>query len=388
MNILQVIPYFVPAWDYGGPVRSCYELSKQLVDRGHKVTVYTTDALNIKKRNSVREEIIDGIKIKRFRNLSNYFAYKYNLLLSPGMITIGRRISNFDVVHMHEYRTIQNNFIKHYCEKYKIPYVLKAGGSLPNMMGKHLLKKFYDIFWGRSLLRNASKVIAVSEIEAEQYNKMGVTKNNIVVIPNGIDVSEFEVLPEKGQFRRKYNLSSKDKIILYLGRIHKIKGIDILVKAFAGISKYIDDTKLVIAGPDNGYLSTLKDMIEELDIQNSVILTGPLYERLKIEAYVDSDVYVLPSAYEVFGNTILEALACGTPVIATDRCHITDSISDQIVFTFSYDNDDLLTALIDVLVNSKKATGFSEDSKLLVKNKYDWRDLAIQLEELYQRVIA
>ena len=86
MKILQVIPCFAPAWDYGGPLRVCYELSKELVQRGHEVTVYTTDAFNSKNRITKSEEVIDGIRVRRFKNLSNSLANKHNIFLSPDML--------------------------------------------------------------------------------------------------------------------------------------------------------------------------------------------------------------------------------------------------------------------------------------------------------------
>ena len=81
MNILQVIPYFVPAWDYGGPVQVAYRVSREMIKRGHEVTVYTTDTLKANSRIEKTEEVIDGIKVKRFSNLSNFLAYRENSCL-------------------------------------------------------------------------------------------------------------------------------------------------------------------------------------------------------------------------------------------------------------------------------------------------------------------
>src|SRR4030065_126624 len=101
MKILQVIPYFVPAWDYGGPLQVCYAFSKQLVANGHEVTVFTTDTLNIKSRIKKR----DGIKIRRFKNLCNYLTYRQHLYFPPGMFLAAQKdLKSFDIIHMHEYR--------------------------------------------------------------------------------------------------------------------------------------------------------------------------------------------------------------------------------------------------------------------------------------------
>ena len=82
--------------------------------------------------------------------------------------------------------------------------------------------------------------------------------------------------------------------MLCLGRIHRIKGIDILVKAFANIIEKLKDVRLVVVGPDDGYLGELVALIKALKMEDNVLITGPLYGRDKLEAHVDAKVYVLP----------------------------------------------------------------------------------------------
>jgi len=384
MKILQVIPYFVPAWSYGGPVPAVYNLSKELVKKGHEVTVYTTDALEAKNRIREAEEIIDGIDVRRFKNLSDTIAYNHNIFLSPGIIPeVKKRLKSFDIIHLHEYRTIQNIIVHRYAMKYGIPYVLQAHGSVPRVMAKKRLKQLYDNLWGYKLLRDALRVIALTETEAEQYKSMGVTEDKIEIIPSAIDLSEFENLPERGEFRRKYGLNCDQKVILYLARIHKIKGPGLLVKAFAGLAKELDTAMLVIVGPDDGYLPSLKELIKEQDIEEKVLFTGPLYGKKKLEAYVDADVYVLPSVYETFPLAVLEAFACGTPVIVTDRCGIADMVNCQAGVVVSYDKDQLSNAMLRILSDDEKRREFAEKGKLLVREKFNWQKIAEQAEHIY-----
>lgn len=389
MDILQVIPYFVPAWNYGGPVLVAYHLSKELVKKGHGVTVYTTDALKAKNRMREGEEVIDGIKVRRFKNLSNTIAYDHNIFFSPGLLLeVKKRLKSFDIIHMHEYRTIQNIIVHRYAMKYGIPYVLQAHGSVPRVMAKKRLKQLYDNLWGYKLLRDALRVIALTETEAEQYKSMGISEDKIEIIPNGVDLSELDNLPERGEFRRKYGLGSEQKIILYLGRIHKIKGLDLLVKAFADLPKPLNDIKLVIVGPDGGYLSSLKKLIADLGINDKVLFTGPLYGLEKLKAYVDADVYVLPSFYEIFGITVLEALACGTPVIVTNRCGIADAINGQAGLVVPYDKEQLQHALLHLLGDDQMRQEFSEKGKSLVREKLNWEKIAEQVEHIYLSVLS
>ena len=207
MKILQIIPYFYPAWAYGGPVRVAYELAKKLVELGHSVTVYTTDANDEKRRIRDTRGIkdINGIKIKYFKNLRNSVAHKHHLFISPAMIlTVRKELHGFDIIHLHDYRTFQNIVVHCYAKKYGIPYILQAHGSVLPFFQKQKPKKIFDVLWGYKILKNASKVIALTKTEAEQYNKMGVDEDKIEIVPNGIDLSEYEDLPKRGVFRKKY----------------------------------------------------------------------------------------------------------------------------------------------------------------------------------------
>jgi glycosyltransferase involved in cell wall biosynthesis len=253
---------------------------------------------------------------------------------------------------------------------------------------KQRLKRVYDQVWGNNILKDASKVIALTRTEADQYKKMGVDENKIEIVPNGIDLSEYDNLPERGEFRRKYLIRDDEKIILYLGRIHKIKGVDLLVKAFADLIKESDDVRLVIAGPDDGFLSTLSGQIEDLKIDDKILFAGPMYERDKLEAYVDADVYVLPSVYETFPVTVLEACACGTPVIITDRCGIVD-IVERVghVVEYEYGGAQLRDAVFEVLSDDGLRRRFGEEGQRLVRAEFGWDGIVKSVEELYKDCI-
>ena len=388
MNILQVIPYFVPAGHYGGPVQVTYGTSKEMVKRGHKVTVYATDTLNANGRVEGKEEVMDGIEVKRFRNLSNTLAYRHKIFLSPGMLMANsKELNSFDIIHMHEYRSIQNVIAHHHAKKYNIPYVFGAYGSLANIMSKRRLKQLFDNLWGYRLVNDASKLIAMTPTEVEQYRELGVEESKIVQIPNSIDIDGYEQLPEKGTFRKKYSITD-EHIVLFLGRINKIKGIDILVKAVAELMEEGRSIRLVIIGSDDGYLPALKELIKDLKIEEKVILTGFIPTEMKLAAYVDADVYVLPSIYETFPTTVLEAGACGTPVIVTDRCQIAPLVKNELGLVVSYDKDELRDALLRILTDEKMRTRFRETGRALVREKYTWSRCADQIETVYEEVVT
>jgi glycosyltransferase involved in cell wall biosynthesis len=377
MNILQVLHFSTPA--RGGSVVVPCSLSKHLAKREHEVTIFTTDFEFDKEY----AKSLDGVRVVPFHCIANIGL----MLISPEMKgQLKKEIRDFDVIHMHSFRSYQNILTHHYAKKYEIPYILQAHGSVLPIFQKQRLKKIFDIFFGYRILRDASKVIALTKTEAEQYKKMGVDEDKIEIVPNGIDLSEYDNLPKRGEFRKKYGIREDEKMILYLGRIHKIKGIDLLVAAFADLIKELDDVRLVIVGPDDGFLSTLKRQIGDFKIGDKILFTGPLYERDKLKAYVDADVYVLPSVYETFPVTVLEACACGTPVIVTDRCGIVD-IVDKVGCVAEYDKGKLRDAISKVLSDEGLRRSFGEEGGRLVREEFGWGEVVKKVEEVYLGLI-
>ncbi len=402
MKILQVTNFFKPSWEAGGLARAAYEISKKFLENGHEVTVYTTDGfkrkIDVEKNKPVE---VDGLKTYYFTNLTRYLAGIASPIPYYLPMVARKEIMNFDVIHLHGLTMI--GFLVHrYAKKYDIPYLLQGHGSLFfKMRGKvsfspngiisikkmNLIKKARNTLFERPTLHSASKFIALTKTEAEQCKKIDIDEEKIEIIPNGINLSEYDILPEKGMFRKKYLLGENEKLILYLGRIHRIKGLDLLVKAFAGLLKEFDNARLVIVGPDDGFLSTLKNLVQDLKIGDKVLFTGLLYERDKLEAYVDADVYVLPSMYETFPSTVLEAWACGTPVITTDRCGIADIVS-KVGFVVKYDIEQIQNAIFEILSDDKLRKKFGAKGLKLVEEEFSWNTVIRKIETLYETVLT
>ena len=322
MRILQVTNFFKPSWESGGPARVCYEISKELVKRGHEVSVYTTDGfkyrLNVPKNKPV---IVDKIKTYYFRNLSNYLSRKLVLPIPYYLPFIARKeIKKFDIIHIHELRTPSAIIVAHYAKKYGRPYVLHGHGSISRSVSKIKIKKLFDIFFGARIIKNATKLLAVSEEEANHYKSFGAKKEKINVVYNGMDMEYFRNLPLKGHFKKKYKILGK--MVLYLGRINKSKGLEPVIRAFSKLSEEMKDVTLVIVGSgDPRYKSKLEELAKLEGIFNKIIYTGYVEEASRISAYVDADLFVHTVLYMGgVGITPLEAIICGTPIIVTNEC--------------------------------------------------------------------
>jgi len=389
MKILQVTPYFPPAYAFGGPVKAAYQISRELIKRGHEVVVYTTNAKDFGSRlETDSSNIIEGMRVHRFRILSLTLVKKLKLFITPQLALFARKeVKYFDIIHLHEYRTFQNIVIYHYTRRYDVPYVLQAHGSIPRI-GKKELKWIYDIFFGYRLLRDASKVIALSRVEAEQYRCMGVPEEKIAIIPNGIDLSEYAELPPKGAFKKKFNIPEDRKIILYLGRIHKTKGIDLLVRAYAHLKNEMKckDAVLVIAGPDDGYLNDAKALANSLGLYNSVMFTGFISSEDKLMALVDAEVFVTPSFY---GSpiTFLEACAVGTPIVTTSLGDMLEWIDGNVGYVAQPTPRDIAEAIYRIVSDNELRRKFSKNCVEIVKSKFSIEKVVERLEEVYEKIV-
>jgi glycosyltransferase involved in cell wall biosynthesis len=383
MKILQVTNFFKPSWESGGPARVVYEISKQLVQRGHEVTVYTTDGfksrVNCEKNKPVD---VDGIKTYYFRNLSLSTA-SINLPIPYHMPAVVRKeISRFDIIHIHEYRTITGSIVWHYAKKCNIPVLLQAHGSLVSTDGKVLFKKSYDTFYGSNLLKSIKKCIALNETEKQQYIQMGVCKENIEIIPNGINLLEYETLPERGIFRKKYGIKDDEKIVLYVGRIHKSKGIDLLINSFSNVVDNLGSSKLILVGPDDGYKKELEHLVKSLNIDSDVLFTGFVSPEERIQAFVDADVFVTPN-FSGFPITFVEACACGLPIITSDEGDKLDWIHNQVGYVTNYDVDFLRKAIDKIIKNNDIRNLFSKNCKNAVREKFNWDKITNKIEFIY-----
>jgi glycosyltransferase involved in cell wall biosynthesis len=262
---------------------------------------------------------------------------------------------------------------------------LQPRGTAPTI-SKSKQKIIFDSLFGNDIIKYASKIIATSRIESDQYQNVftNFNFNKVVHIPNPIDIETYIQLPKKGEFKKKYHIDANEKIILFLSRIHERKGADILIEAFSDLKKDTGFVKLIIAGPDEGYLHKLKTIARNLNVQDDVIFPGPLYEMNKLEAFVDADVFVLPAKdqYESFGNVVLEALMCSTPVVITSNCGISEWIESDMGHVIEYDTNQLKVALADILKNTYSKEAFIDIKERLIA-KFEWVNIIEKIESVY-----
>jgi len=349
-----------------------------LVRCGHQVSVFTSD-----------EQVHWGL----IRKLEGFgvIVHSYRVILkvagffmTPGMVFSGDQIRSFDLIHLHGYRSFQNLVVAHFARRYGVPYLFQAEGSLCTYrIQRGTLKRIFDHLWGYRMIGGAAGIITASTREAADFLALGINQDMITTIPFGIEASFSDHLPPAGTFRSEYGISEGQIVLLFLGRIHRIKGLDLLLGAFAELVRDSGASlTLVIAGPDDGYLEAVTRQVRNLGIGEHVLVPGPLYGERKLAAYAGADIYVLPSLHDDFGLTALESMACGTPVVVTDRCGVADLVNGGAGLVVPFDQACLRDALLTMIRDPALRTELARGARVQA-GTCTWDRITASLEAIY-----
>lgn len=385
MHILHVTPYYTPAYAFGGVVRAVEGMATALVARGHQVTVLTTDALDQTSRyDGATDELIDGVHVIRRPNVSPLLRGKLNLSTPRSMKTTAEAIMpDVDVVHIHEFRTIENLLVTPVAHAHHKPIVLSPHGTLNLSTGRSTLKVWWDKLLSSSVALRVDHVVALVKPELDDvqtlWKNFGLRQvpTQFSIIPNGIHLDEFQHLPDATDFRSRYGLDDAPTV-LFMGRLQQRKGVDVLVKAFQLAN--VENSRLLIVGPDEGLLDTVKKLA---DGDNRVVITGYLDGEDRLQALSSADVFVLPAVGEGLSMAVLEAMGAGLPVILSPGCNINPQDGGYVVDVSPDAIADKLTRLlIDADLRQQMGTAASE----FVAENYTWEQVAHQLEVVYEGV--
>ena len=387
MRILHVIPTL--ALSYGGPSIVCRDMCRALAERGEDITVYTTNRdypdgeLDVPVNEPVMQ---DGYTIW-------YFPVQFPLyMVSLDMHKALRYYAkDFDLIHIHGIYRFPQASAAYYGRKYDIPYIITPHGSLDPFLfykrKRRLMKRAYENLVEFRNLNNAAAIHFTTEEEMLLTSPLGLEAEG-VVIPNGLDLDAYQSLPEYGKFREKYELGDK-KIILHLGRINFKKGLDILVKAFAQLCSNNENICLVLAGPDNeGYGRQVKRWLTEKNVMDKAVFTGMLSGVDKLSALKDADIFALPSYSENFGMAVVEAMACGLPVVISDKVNIWREVQRAGAGLVTACNSDEFAKAILTLFDDDSRRRMGEAGKVFVSENYDWKIVVNDLLRVYQDILT
>lgn len=360
-----------------------------MVKRGHNVTVYCTNLLNKKQKIQEKtfEVIKDGIRVVYF-NTWNFGWWPGTLgpFWLPDLNThLNKEIKGFDIVHLNGYRSLMMLLAARAARKANIPIVMQPHGTLGIGINSLLAKRIYDKIFGKIELRGISALIALQQSEAQQALSFGFQKERIEIIRNGI-CPEIDRRERKiGEFRKRFNLDQTRPLILFLARINKIKGTDMLIHAFKKLNM---DVQLVIAGPDDGQLDEVKKLIGQYGLKEKVVMTGLLSGTEVLSAFQDADIFALPSRRDAFPVTIMEACLTNTPMVITDRCEIAHLVNNYIGEVVAFDADEFAEALKRLLVDKQRYGRYRNNCKHALSTLFSIEKVVDKLEAVYDLIIS
>lgn len=265
-----------------------------------------------------------------------------------------------------------------------VAYCISPHGMLdPWSLSQKRLKKAIALRLGfRRMLNRSGFIHTLNNDERSLIAPLGLTAVTCT-IPNGISLAEVDGFASRGSFRARVPELGDAPYILFLSRLHPKKGLDILVDAFAGLRALRGDVHLVVAGPDAGAETRLRDAISSTGIGASTHITGPLYGTAKFEAMADAACFCLPSRQEGFSVAITEALACATPVVISDQCHFPEVAAVGAGHVVPLAADAVRDALNSVLANPDLAAEMGSNGRRLVEDHLTWDKIAQQSLRAY-----
>jgi glycosyltransferase involved in cell wall biosynthesis len=369
----------------GGTSDLMYKICKAQIKQGHLPVIYSGDY-------RFDQELADKLRGAEFR-VEKSWLDKAGFSIMPGLpALLERELTSFDIVHMHVFRTFQNVMLYKFCKKFGVPYVIDAHGAVPYYKRKNLMKKLFDRIWGRRMLREAEFLIAETEVGVQEYLALdpNLNREKIVVISPPFDTDEFEVLPQRGAFRRKLGIPEDMKVLMFLGRVHHIKGNDFLIKGFADLANRRDDVVLLIVGGDDGHMDECKALAQELGVGDKVRFTGFIGGAEKNEALIDADVVAQMSRQEQGAWAPFEAVLCGTPILVSAHTGAGEDVRRiDAGETVEFDNVADLSQKIEVILdNYPAAKERTMKAKAYIETKMSMNARAEEYIDVYRRAIA
>jgi glycosyltransferase involved in cell wall biosynthesis len=286
-------------------------------------------------------------------------------------------VEKIDVIHLMSHWSIINAIVYLLARQLDKPYTFCPAGSLHIFGRSVFLKNIYNLFIGKSLIKNASQCIAITNMEKKEFLGFNVQEELISVIPNGIDGNEFfPNLEASKAFKNKFGLQGVP-YILFMGRLNLIKGPDILLKAYIRLSLEFPTLHLVFAGPDEGLGDQLRKKIKKESLKNRIHLIGYIEGYDKVGAYTGAEFLVVPSRREAMSIVALEAGACGTPVILSTECGF-DEVKEVGCKVVQPNAEELYNGMNSMLSSSKSLKALGNDLRNLILERYTWKKSAEQ----------
>jgi len=384
MKLLHVVPTYLPAVRYGGPIYSVHGLCRALAHRGHAVKVFTTnvDGAGVSDVPVGVPVVMDGVEVTYFATGLGRRLYR-----SPDMWRVlSDQIGQFDVAHLHSVFLWPTTAGAAAARRAKIPYVLSPRGMLvPELIQRksRIAKSLWIRAFERRNVAAAASVHVTSEIEAHDLARLAVATQRVAMIPNGVDMPPDALLQKKQD--REGGRSKAMPVVLCLGRVSWKKGIDRLIRAMAQVPQ----GRLVIAGGDDeGHVAELRAVAAECGMTHRVEFLGEIAWARKWELLEQAEVFALASHSENFGIAVLEAMSCGVPVIVTPEVGLAKVVAETGAGLVAGGRaEEFGMALSRLLSDPQLRRDMGRVGRSVAQERFGWASIARSMEDVYMQIL-
>lgn len=367
----------------GGPVRSVRGLSQSLTERGHISTV-----LAASPPPNATPLHMDAASISALNPSPLSALWKGHSF--DGERKIAHLAAENDLIHIHSLWHYPGYAAAQQARKYETPTLISPRGTLQgwSLRQKRLKKAIYTHFIQRRLMSAASACHALTDTERSELEAFGV-HSRIRVCPNGVTCPPLS--PNDGRlFRSEFSQLGDSPFILFLGRLHPKKGVDLLLRAFLAVVRDLPEgTALVLAGPDDsGLVQQLQRQAQQSGFADRVFFTGLLDDTLKFSAMRAARFLVHPSHSEGLSLVSLEALAAGLPMVVSKRCNL-DDVHGRIGLVVEPSQDELRSALLKLGrdTSDSRLQQMAVKARAEAESTYAWDKIACSMENIYGELV-
>lgn len=363
----------------GGTAERTFQMSRQLAKAGvdcHVLTIQSND-LDV-----ARLQALEPASVTVLPNL----VQRYHVPLAAWP-RIRALVEEADIIHMMGHWSVLNALVYIAARRIGRPYVMCPAGALP-LFGRSLwLKRLFNLVIGQAIVRNAAGWIAVTEAELPHFEAYGVRSADVKIIPNGVDEADF---PQSGSgdLRAFLKLPKEERIVLFMGRLNLIKGPDLLLKAFARLRASMQDIHLVLAGPDGGMQAALHSSTREAGLEPWVHFLGHVSGAMKVAAYRDATLLVVPSRQEAMSIVAVEAGFCGTPALVTDQCGFGEIKSVDSRLETEATESAIAAAISTLLLAPDLYSEIAPKWHTFVTSRFAWKSLVPEYLSYYDAILS
>ncbi len=377
MKILHVVPTYIPAWRYGGTIRSVHGLCRALAARGHEVDVFTTNVDGSADSNVALGRPIDMDGVRVWYHPSHIGRRLY---WSPKMgHRLKSHIGEYSVAHLHSVFLWPTTAAAGCARRARIPYIISPRGMMVKELFRRksgLLKVAWTTCFEKRNLEGAAAIHVTSELEAADIRAFRLRLPRIVVVPNGTDI------PVPGVAVR---IATERPFVLFMGRLNWKKGIDRLILAM----RDVPGTDLVLAGNDEeGYREQLERIAQDAGVSMRIRYAGQVSGEQKADLLRSAAVLALPSHSENFGNVVLEAMAEGCPVVISPQVGLAQTVRETGCGEVSDSEPQTLArTLSHLLADPEGRRRMGEAGRRTAKERFSWDKIAEQMEREYRELV-